>query len=144
MVEIFFGEPGFVRVGAIESASGTAQLYQNGTFIGTVPWSASSSNGGTYIVTVPAGTFTTTRWDSSLTIGGLRDSGSSYVAGGTLSVRVSSVTVDSQGTTYTQQLELIDGPVPTAQQLKTQHMDGPPAPIPVLLLDARKAMGEKR
>ncbi len=55
---------------AAESQSGMVQRYVNGILLDSIPWSVSTSNGGTAIVTVPAGTFTTTKWDGTLNVGG--------------------------------------------------------------------------
>jgi hypothetical protein len=58
----------FVLVGAAEDSSGTyeSRFWDDPVSIptsGTGTWTAKSTNGGTHEVTVPAGTFTTTRWN---------------------------------------------------------------------------------
>ena len=54
---------------AAESQSGMVQRYVNGTLIDSISWSVSTVNGGPAIVIVPAGTFTTTKWDGIINVG---------------------------------------------------------------------------
>jgi len=55
---------------AAESTSGTVQRYLNGTLVDAIPWSISTSDGGIVGIIVPAGSFTTRRWDGIVNVGG--------------------------------------------------------------------------
>jgi len=52
------------------SLNGSLQMYLNGSFQGTFPWSASSSDGGEWVVTVPSGSYRTRRWNTFLALAG--------------------------------------------------------------------------
>lgn len=88
------------------SLSGSAQVYVNGSFQGNVGWSASSSDGGQWVVTVPSGTYTTRRWNTSLTLGSLMDLAANYVGSHSVLVRA-----DGQSSAGTYRLEHLSGPV---------------------------------
>jgi hypothetical protein len=65
---------------AAESQSGMAEVFLNGTSLGTLPWSVSTFDGGSALVTVPAGTFTTRKWNGTLSEGTFSETFSSFVA----------------------------------------------------------------
>lgn len=114
ILEIIFDKT-FVLYGAAESQSGTHQVYFNGAFQGTGNWSASSTNAGTFVVTVPAGTFTTTRWNWLLTVGALGTNASTYAAGSAVvEVRRDAATTSSGSPSGTYSYELTSGAVPAA------------------------------
>jgi len=111
-LEIIFSDP-FITIGGNESRSGTTQVFFNGAFQGTGNYSVSTASAGTFSVTVPAGTFTTTRWNWNLLIGLLGTNASSYAVGNASEVRRDATTSQSGTTTGTYFLELITGPVAT-------------------------------
>jgi len=79
-VEIVFDRP--IALGGVqESRSGGAQVYQNGTLQGTAPWTTTVLNKGTVRITVPAGSFSTTRWEGTYTLGQLRQTFTVYMVG---------------------------------------------------------------
>lgn len=128
--EIIYGGAGIVVAGAAQATSGMAQCFFNGEPWGTVSWSASSTYAGTVIVTVPAGTFTTTRWNWLLTFSGScwtwSQTASSYMVGATEIRRDGAF---SGLSTYS--LELQSGPV-SRTEVRPQQ-----AEWPVLVPDAR-------
>ncbi len=113
--ELIFGGDGIVTVGAAQATSGVAQCFFNGQDWGTVAWSASSTKAGTVTITVPAGTFTTTRWNWQVTFSGgcltLSITASSYVVGSASEIRVDGAT--SGRATYSYELQ--SGPISRAE-----------------------------
>jgi len=71
VLEIVFDKT--VPLDTEESASGSAETFQNGTDQGDVPWRTTVVSGGSVTVTVPAGTYRdATRWKSTFEIGPIR------------------------------------------------------------------------
>lgn len=80
VVEIVFDRP--IALGGVqESRAGGAQIYQNGALQGTAPWTTAVTNRGTVKITVPAGSFSTTRWEGTYTLGQLRQVFTVYMVG---------------------------------------------------------------
>lgn len=109
--ELAFGGDGIVNFGVARATSGVAQCFFNGEDWGTVAWSASSTKAGTVTITVPAGTFSTTRWNWQVTFSGdcltLSITAVSYVVGSASVIRVDGAT--SGRGTYSYELQ--SGPV---------------------------------
>ncbi len=80
VVEIVFDRP-IALGGAPETRNGGAQIYQNGVLQGTAPWSTAVVHKGTARITVPAGSFSTTRWEGTYTLGQLRQAFTVYMVG---------------------------------------------------------------
>lgn len=79
-LEIVFDRP--IALGGVqETRNGGAQIYQNGALQGTAPWKTAVVNRGTARITVPAGTFSTTRWEGTYTLGELRQVFTVYMVG---------------------------------------------------------------
>lgn len=93
-----------------ENLSGTALIFHNGVQKATPPWSFVSWARGTVKVTVPAGTYQTTRWDAVLRVGELETHLSSYTVG-QKDVRRDSKLYISGTLHNTRYRELISGPV---------------------------------
>jgi len=123
--ELVFGGDGIVTVGAAQATSGVAQCFFDGQDSGTVAWSASSTKAGTVTITVPAGTFTTTRWNSQVTFSGecltLSITASSYVVGSASEIRVDGATSGRRTYSY----ELQSGPVSRAEVRPQQKAEWP-------------------
>ncbi|HEV8339361.1 MAG TPA: hypothetical protein VGR25_06860 [bacterium] len=79
-LEIVFDRP--IALGGVqETRSGGAQIYENGALKGTALWKTAVVNRGTARITVPAGTFSTTRWEGTYTLGELRQEFTVYMVG---------------------------------------------------------------
>jgi hypothetical protein len=112
LLEIIFDKT-IALTGAQESLSGTDQIFLNGVFQGSGSWSISVSNQGTVTITVPAGTFSTVKWNGDLVLGSLRQIYSAYTAG--LSLVRRNANVYATGTFLDADTqELTSGPAPTA------------------------------
>jgi len=123
------------------SVSGTAQVYLNGAFQGSVSWSASSSDGGHWQVTVPSGTYLTRRWNTALAIGTL------YAQFAAAYVDRNKVTVladgrDGSGASF--RFEHMSGPVTSLGADPGSGVQGGPLPLLVLLLPSRERGPEHR
>ena len=80
VVEIVFDRP--VALGGVqETRNGGAEIYQNGALQGTAPWSSAVLNKGTARITVPAGSFSATRWEGTYTLGQIRQTFTVYMVG---------------------------------------------------------------
>jgi hypothetical protein len=122
------------------SISGSLQIYLNGSFQGTAPWSASSSDGGEWLVTVPSGTYRTRRWNTLLALAGrpeLTSAGANYIDRNHVTVLS-----DSQdGLGNQSRLEHVSGPVTSLQlELRASDLLGGMAP---LLIELRRALAER-
>ncbi len=142
--ELVYGGSGIVTIGSAQSTSGVAQCFFNGAPFGSNSWSASSTSAGTSTVTVPAGTFTTTRWNWMVTVSTFSScldtstNASSYAVGNASEVRrdaaVSSPSEDGFSTdTGTYSLELVSGPVSTSEARAQQQATGSLVPVSILL-----------
>jgi len=69
--EIVFDRP-YAQTGADEALAGRTEIYKDGELTGRGGWSNVVSRGRTLKVTVPAGTFTVTRWDGTLVLDNLK------------------------------------------------------------------------
>jgi len=69
--EIVFDKP-YAQTGVDEALAGRTEIYTNGEVTGRGGWSNVVSRGKTLTVTVPAGTFTVTRWDGTLILRNLK------------------------------------------------------------------------
>lgn len=78
--EIVFDKP-YATTGASEALAGRTDVYQNGELTGRGGWSNVVSKGKTAKVTVPAGTFTATRWEGTLILGNLKQVYTMYAVG---------------------------------------------------------------
>lgn len=112
VVEIIFDKP--FGLGVSEIRSGTAQIFRNGTQKAVVPWSFVASLRGSVRVTVPAGTFYTTRWETVFKFGEHETVMSIYTVGIT-AVRMDSKEYVSGSHTTTTYRELVSGPVDDAR-----------------------------
>jgi hypothetical protein len=112
LLEIIFDKT-IALTGAQESLSGTDQIFLNGVFQGSGSWSISVSNQGTVTITVPAGTFSTVKWNGDLVLGSLRQIYSAYTAGLSLVRRNANVYAAGAFLDADTQ-ELTSGPAPTA------------------------------
>jgi hypothetical protein len=122
------------------SISGSLQIYLNGSFQGTAPWSASSSDGGEWLVTVPSGTYRTRRWNTLLALAGrpeLTSAGANYIDRNHVTVLS-----DSQdGLGNQSRLEHVSGPVTSLQlELRASDLLGG---MPPLLIELRRALAER-
>jgi hypothetical protein len=122
------------------SISGSLQVYLNGSFQGTAPWSASSSDGGEWLVTVPSGTYRTRRWNRLLALAGrpeLTAMGADYIDRNHVTVRS-----DGQdGLGNQSRLEHVSGPVTSLQlELRASDLLGG---MPPLLIELRRALAER-
>jgi hypothetical protein len=122
--ELVFGGDGIVSFGAARATSGVAQCFFNREDSGTVAWSASSTRAGTVTIKVPAGTFTTTRWNWLVTFSGrcltLSTTASGFVIGN-VAVR----TDEANSGLGTESHELQSGPVPKAEARPQQVSESP-------------------
>jgi len=79
-LEIVFDRP--IALGGVqETRRGSAEVYQNGALQGTAPWATMVVNKGTARITVPAGSFSTTRWEGTYTLGQLRQTFTAHMVG---------------------------------------------------------------
>ncbi len=108
VLEVVFDRPFRIRV--VENASGTVQIFENGTPKASLPWTYTSTAQGTTKVTVPAGTFRTTRWDTNLKIAD-REMRSRFFTVGYTDVRWETAAFASGGQTGMTSVELMSGPV---------------------------------
>jgi hypothetical protein len=106
--EIILDKP--FRQGVSENVSGTAQASQNGGQPIQVPWSYTASPRGTLKVTVPAGTFRTTKWNVVFRLGQLEAQFAVYAVGLT-DVRLESKQYLSGSLAATISRDLMTGPV---------------------------------
>ena len=79
-IEIVFDKP-YATTGASESLAGRTEIYQDGELSGRGGWSNVVSRGQAAKVTVPAGTFSTTRWEGTLVLGNLKQVYTMYAVG---------------------------------------------------------------
>jgi hypothetical protein len=109
VVEIIFDKT--LPVDVPESVSGQAEIYQNGDHQADLPWSDTLSNRGTVSVTVPAGTFHATRWETAFQLGDLQVVQTNDAVG-LVDIRVEGrQSTPGAGTARTYR-ELLSGPVP--------------------------------
>ncbi|MDQ7844448.1 MAG: hypothetical protein QN141_08605 [Armatimonadota bacterium] len=107
--ETVFDKP-YAQTGVDEALAGRAEIYTNGEVTGRSGWSNVVSRGKTLKVTVPAGTFTATRWDGTLILGNLKQIYTLFAVG-TVEVRAD-VDVFNKGVRQaTVVVELQSGPV---------------------------------
>ncbi len=79
-LEIVFDTP--VALGGVqETRNGGAQVYENGALQGVAPWKVAVVNRGSARITVPAGTFSTTRWEGTYVLGQLQQKFTVYMMG---------------------------------------------------------------
>lgn len=79
-VEIVFDKP-YATTGATEALAGRTEIYQNGDLSGRGGWSNVVSRGKAAKISVPAGTFNTTRWEGTLILGNLKQVYTMYAVG---------------------------------------------------------------
>ena len=99
-----------IDIGVQTNVSGTAVIFQNGIQKATAPWSYSASSRGTVKVTVPAGTFQTTEWETVLRLGPAETFARIYAVG-IQGVRTDTKIYASGSLTTTWYTELVSGPV---------------------------------
>jgi hypothetical protein len=107
-LEFVFDRP--FRIRAPETASGTVRIFENGTLRSAVPWSYASIANGSPRVTVPAGSFRATRWDTVLRIGD-REMRTSFFTVGHTDVRWESAGYAAGAQTGTTEKALVKGPI---------------------------------
>ncbi len=90
--------------------SGNAQIFVNGTQTATLPWNYTAAPREPAKITVPAGTFQTTRWDVEIQLGQL-DTQLSIFNVGIMAVRRDSKEYVNGSLAATTSLELMSGPV---------------------------------
>jgi len=109
VLEIVFDKT--VPLDTEESASGSAETFQNGTYQGDVPWHTTVVSRGTVVVTVPAGTYRDAlRWTTTFELGPIRQV---QVADsvGLVDIRVETEHYISGALAATTMQELASGPV---------------------------------
>lgn len=107
--EIVFDKP-YATTGVSESLAGRTEIYQNGELAGRGGWSNVVSRGKTQRITVPAGTFTATRWEGALILGNLKTVYTIYAVGH-VEVRSDVELFDKGVRTASLIVELTRGPV---------------------------------
>lgn len=107
--ETVFDKP-YATSGASEALSGRTDVYQNGELTGRIGWSNVVSKGKTQKVTVPAGTFTATRWEGALVRGNLKQVYTMYAVG-PVEVRTDMEVFDKGVRQASIVIELTKGPV---------------------------------
>lgn len=105
---IIFDRP--FGVGTEDRASGVARIVQNNQQRGTIAWTYSSVSRGTVTITVPAGTFETKKWETTLKLGKGATVYDIYVVGVT-DIRVDAKEYLNGQQTSTSSRELVRGPV---------------------------------
>lgn len=108
VTEIIFDKA--LVMGVPVTFSGNAQVFVNGAQTATLPWSYTAAPREPVKVTVPAGTFQTTRWDVEVRLGQL-DTQLSIFNVGIMAVRRDSKEYVNGSLAATQSLELMSGPV---------------------------------
>lgn len=93
------------------SVSGQATVYQSGGNHADVAWSVVLANRGPVKVTVPAGTFQATKWETRFRLGKLESVETSDSVG-LVDVRVESRQTTAGGGRISVHRELVSGPVP--------------------------------
>ena len=93
-----------------EVLAGSAQVFENGTLQGKVPWRAAASRQGPVNVTVPAGTFRAMRWSIEFTLGQVRQVSSIHTVG-FADVRIDTKIFTSGSAAGSILRELVSGPV---------------------------------
>ncbi|HXF83498.1 MAG TPA: hypothetical protein VNN19_12180 [bacterium] len=108
-VEIVFDRP-YATVGVSEALAGRTEIYRNGEPAGRGGWSNVVSRGKTVKVTVPAGTFTATRYEGALIVGNVKQVYTMYAVGA-VEVRADVETFDRGVRQSSSISELTRGPV---------------------------------
>lgn len=108
-LEIVFDKP-YATTGVTESLAGRTEIYQNGEMTGRGGWSNVVSRGQTERVTVPAGTFSTQRWEGALVLGNLKQVYTAYAVGH-VEVRIDMEVFDKGVRTASIIIELTKGAV---------------------------------